>query len=140
MVKLSWFDDFTMGDRLWKPHHDRMSHHNDRQLMIMYSVLISYCICRRPSWKPKIQSNGAVRRRLVEFLVSTRFTRKTLDYSIGFFLFNFFNFRNHDFIRMFEFFAKTICLQCYSQIFIFQKVFAWMVFAILKVKKLSPKF
>ena len=29
------------------------------QLMIMCSVLISYCVCRRPSWKPKTQPNDS---------------------------------------------------------------------------------
>ena len=32
-------------------------------------LLISACVCQRPSWTPKTQPNGAVRRRLVEFLV-----------------------------------------------------------------------
>ena len=27
--------------------------------MIMWSVLISYCVCRRPSWKPNTQPNGS---------------------------------------------------------------------------------
>ena len=33
------------------------------------SGLINACVCQRPSWTRKTQPNGAVRRRLVEFLV-----------------------------------------------------------------------
>ena len=49
--------------------------------MIMWSVLISYCVCRRPSWKPKTQPNGCSAVVWLSFWFSTRFTRKTLDHS-----------------------------------------------------------
>ena len=42
---------------------------DNRQLMIMYSVLISYCVYRRPSWTPKNQPNDSSAIYLVEFLV-----------------------------------------------------------------------
>ena len=51
--------------------------------MIMCSVLISYCICRRPSWKPKTQPNGSSAVVWLSFWFSIRFTRKTFDYSNG---------------------------------------------------------
>ena len=57
--------------------------HNYRQSMIMCSVLISYCICRRPSWKPKTQPNGSYAVVWLSFWFSTRFTRKIFDYFNG---------------------------------------------------------
>ena len=55
--------------------------------MIMCSVLISYCVCRRPSWKPKTQPNGSSAVVWLSFWFSTRFTRKTLDHSRGTYLY-----------------------------------------------------
>ena len=51
--------------------------------MIMCSVFINYCVCRRPSWKPRTQPNGSSAVVWLSFWFSTRFTRKTLDYSNG---------------------------------------------------------
>ena len=62
-------------------------HHNDRQLMIMCSVLISCCVCRRPSWTPKTQPNGSSAVVWLSFWFSTRFTRKKLDHSPGSYLY-----------------------------------------------------
>ena len=81
MLKLSHYDEIPIGDRLWLSDHNMMLQHDNRQLMIMCSVLISYCFCRRPSWKPKTQPNGSSV--VVWLRFSTRFTRKTLDYSNG---------------------------------------------------------
>ena len=58
---------------IWRVHHD------NRQLM-MCLVLISYCVCRRPSWKPKLNQ-------WLSFWFSTRFTRKILHYSNGSYLY-----------------------------------------------------
>ena len=61
--------------------------HDNRQLMIMSSVLISYCVCRRPSWTPKTQPNGSSAIVWLSFWCSTRFTRKKLDHSRGTYLY-----------------------------------------------------
>ena len=53
--------------------------------MIMCSVLISYCVCRRPSWKPKTRPNGSSAVVWLSFWFSTRFTREAFDYSTGYF-------------------------------------------------------
>ena len=42
----------------------------------MCSVLISYCVCRRPSWTPKTQPNDSSAVVWLSFWCSTRFTRK----------------------------------------------------------------
>ena len=55
--------------------------------MIMCSVLSSYCVCRRPSWKPKTQPNGSSAVVWLSFWFSTRFTRKILDHSRGTYLY-----------------------------------------------------
>ena len=52
-------------------------------LLISHLWLISYCVCQRPSWKPKTQPNGSSAVVWLSFWFSTRFTRKTLDYSNG---------------------------------------------------------
>ena len=64
----------------------RLQRYN-RQLMIMCSVLISYCVCRRPSWKPKTQPNGSSAVVWLSFWFSTRFTGKKLDHSSGIYLY-----------------------------------------------------
>ena len=61
--------------------------HNNHQLMIKCTVLISYCVCRRPSWKQKTQPNGCSAVVWLSFWFSTRFTRKTLDHSVGNYLY-----------------------------------------------------
>ena len=53
--------------------------HNDNQLMIMCSVLNSYCVCRMPSWIPKTQPNGSSAVVWLSFWCSTRFTRKSVS-------------------------------------------------------------
>ena len=50
-------------------------------MMILSSVLNSYCVCRRPSWKSKTQPNGSSAVVWLSFWFSTRFTRKIFDYS-----------------------------------------------------------
>ena len=55
--------------------------------MIMCWVLISYCFCRMLSWTPKIQSNDSSGVVWLSFWFSTRFTRKTVDYSNGSYLY-----------------------------------------------------
>ena len=47
----------------------------------MNAVLSSYCVCRRPSWKPKTQPNGSSGVVWWSFLFSTRFTWKKLGLS-----------------------------------------------------------
>ena len=42
----------------------------------MCSVLISYCVCRWPSWTPKTQPNDSSAVVWLSFWCSTRFTRK----------------------------------------------------------------
>ena len=42
----------------------------------MCAVLISYCVCRRPSWTPKTQPNDSAAVVWLSFWCSTRFTRK----------------------------------------------------------------
>ena len=59
MLKSSWYDDFTIGNHLWKTHLTWTIQNDNRQLMIMCSVLISYCVCRRPSWTPKTKPNDS---------------------------------------------------------------------------------
>ena len=65
--------DTLESDPTWKLDHFPVNQWmmNDMTVMInKYDViLISACVCRRPSWTPETQPNGAVRRRLVEFLV-----------------------------------------------------------------------
>ena len=76
MLKVSHYDEIPQANAYgeviisWK-----LQHHN-HQLMIMCSVLISYCVCRRPSWKPKTQPNGSSAVVWLSFWFSTRFTRK----------------------------------------------------------------
>ena len=47
-----------------------------RNCQLMNTVLISYCVCRRPSWKPKTQPNGSSAVVWLSFWFSTRFTWK----------------------------------------------------------------
>ena len=61
--------------------------------MILCSVLISYCVCRRPSWKPKTQPNESSAVVWLSFWFSTRFTGKTFDYSSGSYLYTFYSVR-----------------------------------------------
>ena len=58
--------------------------------MIMCSVLISDCVCRRPSWKPKTQPNGSSAVVWLSFWFSTRFTGKKLGHSSGIYLYRIF--------------------------------------------------
>ena len=89
MVSLFSNDEDPIGDRLWWSHQIRMTspawwlQHNDHLLMIMCSVLISYCVCRRPNWKPKTQPQGSSAVVWLCFWFSNWFIRKTLDYSHG---------------------------------------------------------
>ena len=53
----------------------------------MKQVLISACICQRSSWTPKTQPNGTIRRCLVSFWCSTRFTRKNFAHSPGIYVY-----------------------------------------------------
>ena len=55
--------------------------------MIICSVLISHCVCRRPSWKPKTQPNGSSAVVWLSFWFSTGFTRKKLGLSCGIYLY-----------------------------------------------------
>ena len=50
--------------------------HENYQLMIMCTVLISYCVYRRLSWKPITQPNDSSTVVLLSFWSSTRFTKK----------------------------------------------------------------
>ena len=67
--------------------------------MIMCSVLISYCVCRRPSWTPKTQPNGSSAVVWLSFWCSTRFTRKKLDQSRGTYLYIVVPYRHLTFLR-----------------------------------------
>ena len=56
-------------------------------LLLSSKLLISYCVCRRPSWKPKTLPNENSAVVWLSFWFSTWFTRKTLDHSRGTYLY-----------------------------------------------------
>ena len=49
-------------------------------LLPIVLVLISACVCRRPSWTPKTQPNDSSAVVWLSFWCSTRFTRKKVGY------------------------------------------------------------
>ena len=55
-------------------------HHNNRQFMIRFWILLSYYVCRKSSWTPKTQPNGSSAVVWLSSWCSTRFTGKKIDY------------------------------------------------------------
>ena len=87
MFKFSHYDQLTIGDRQWESIIMWYLQQNNLKLMIMCSALISDYVCRKPSWKPKTQLNGSSAVVWLSFWFSTRFTKKTLNYSNGIYLY-----------------------------------------------------
>ena len=66
-IKITIFKWFLIFACLWRWWYS---------MIVMQLLLISYCVCRRPNWKPKTQQNGSSAVVWLSFWFSTRFTRK----------------------------------------------------------------
>ena len=60
-------------------HWLRPREEEDCHLLQYWLVVISACVCRRPSWTPKTQPNGSSVVVWLRFWCSTRFSRKSVS-------------------------------------------------------------